>query len=72
MEFRIKGGYHPNLDATLMNRLCEGLLLYTGHTEGHLLRKHPTDAADAAFFLFGDFLEEGINIYIYMFVMHIK
>ncbi|KAI9305238.1 hypothetical protein BJ944DRAFT_239839 [Cunninghamella echinulata] len=58
MEFRIKGGYHPYLDETLMNRLCEGLLLYTGHTEGHLLRKHPTTAADAAFFLFGDFLEE--------------
>ncbi|CAO3636431.1 unnamed protein product [Cunninghamella blakesleeana] len=58
MEYRIKGGYHSNLDATIMNRLCEGLLLCTGHTEGRLLRKHPTDAADAAFFLFGDFLEE--------------
>ncbi|KAI8333613.1 hypothetical protein BC941DRAFT_380062 [Chlamydoabsidia padenii] len=58
MDYRIKGGYHPRLDAALMNRLCEGLLLNTGHTEGHLLRKRTTPAADTAFFLFGDFLEE--------------
>ncbi|KAI8069379.1 hypothetical protein BC940DRAFT_25452 [Gongronella butleri] len=58
MDYRIKGGYHPRLDASLMNRLCEGLLLFTGQTEGNLLRKKPTAAADAAFFLFGDFLEE--------------
>lgn len=59
MDYRIKGGYHPRLDAALMNRLCEALLLNTGHTEGHLLRKRTTPAADVAFFLFGDFLEEG-------------
>ncbi|ORZ08400.1 hypothetical protein BCR42DRAFT_462924 [Absidia repens] len=58
MDYRIKGGYHPRLDAALMNRLCEALLLNTGHTEGHLLRKRTTPAADTAFFLFGDFLEE--------------
>ncbi|KAI8099458.1 uncharacterized protein BX664DRAFT_363403 [Halteromyces radiatus] len=58
MDYRIKGGYHPRLDGALMNRLCEALLLNTGHTEGHMLRKRPTSAADVAFFLFGDFLEE--------------
>lgn len=42
-----------------MKRLCGALLLNTGHTEGNLLRKRPTTAADMAFFLFGDFLEEG-------------
>ncbi|ORX56810.1 calcium ATPase [Hesseltinella vesiculosa] len=58
MDYRIKGGYHPRLDAALMSRLCQALLLFTGQTQGHLLRKKPTAAADAAFFLFGDFLEE--------------
>ncbi|KAI9270797.1 hypothetical protein BDA99DRAFT_502701 [Phascolomyces articulosus] len=58
MHFRIKGGCQPHFDAGLMKRLCEGLLLNTGHTEGHLLRKRTTVAADIAFFLFGDFLEE--------------
>ncbi|KAI8148387.1 hypothetical protein BJV82DRAFT_647838 [Fennellomyces sp. T-0311] len=58
MHFRIKGGCQPHFDIGLMRRLCEGLLLNTGHTEGHLLRKRATAAADLAFFLFGDFLEE--------------
>lgn len=59
MHFRIQGGSQPHLDIRLMRRLCEALLLNTGHTEGHLLRKRSTHAADMAFFLFGDFLEEG-------------
>ncbi|CAO3660084.1 unnamed protein product [Rhizopus microsporus] len=58
MDHRIKGGHQPHLDLNLMKRLSEGLFLNMGHTEGHLLRKRSTDAADAAFFLFGDFLEE--------------
>ncbi|KAI9496328.1 hypothetical protein BDB00DRAFT_143081 [Zychaea mexicana] len=58
MHFRVKGGCQPHFDPGLMKRLCEGLLLNTGHTEGHLLRKRTTTAADMAFFLFGDFLEE--------------
>lgn len=62
MEFRIKGGCQRHLDIHLMKRLCEALLLNTGHTEGHLLRKRTTPAADMAFFLFGDFLEEGIIV----------
>ena len=59
MHFRIQGGSQPHLDIKLMRRLCEALLLNAGHTEGHLLRKRSTHAADMAFFLFGDFLEEG-------------
>ncbi|KAI9028210.1 hypothetical protein CLU79DRAFT_787889 [Phycomyces nitens] len=44
-----------------MKRLSEALLLNTGHTEGHLIRKRTTSAADTAFSLFGDFLEEVIE-----------
>lgn len=62
MDHRIKGGHQPHLDLNLMKRLSEGLFLNMGHTEGHLLRKRSTDAADAAFFLFGDFLEEGKHL----------
>lgn len=59
MDYRIKEGSQPHLDKGLMKRLSEGLLLNMGHTEGHLLKKKTTAAADMAFFLFGDFLEEG-------------
>ncbi|KAI8969932.1 hypothetical protein BDF20DRAFT_888480 [Mycotypha africana] len=58
MDFRIKGGYQPRLDKQLMKRLSEGLFLNMGHTEGSFLKKKTTDAADTAFYLFGDFLEE--------------
>ncbi|KAI9315869.1 hypothetical protein BX666DRAFT_1952294 [Dichotomocladium elegans] len=61
MHFRIKGGSQPHLDIGLMRRLCEALLLNSGHTDGHLLRKHTTPSADMAFMLFGDFLEEVIE-----------
>lgn len=58
MDYRIKDGGQPHLDRALMKRLSEGLLLNMGHTEGHLLKKKTTEAADMAFFLFGDFLKE--------------
>lgn len=60
MDLRIKGNQQPNLDMQLMERLAKGLLLNTGRTEGHLIRKKSTSEADMAFYLFGDFLEEGI------------
>lgn len=65
MDYRIKDGSQPHLDKSLMKRLSEGLFLNMGHTEGHLLKKKTTAAADMAFFLFGNFLEEGkiLNIY---------
>jgi Ca2+-transporting ATPase len=59
MDRRIRGGQHEELSESLMERLCEGLLLTAGKTYGNLLRKRPTEEADAAFFLFGEFLEEG-------------
>ncbi|KAI7905785.1 uncharacterized protein BX663DRAFT_500904 [Cokeromyces recurvatus] len=58
MDFRIKNGSQPHLEKSLMKRLSEGLFLNMTHTEGHLLRKKATEAADMAFFLFIDFLEE--------------
>ncbi|KAG0173953.1 P-type ATPase [Apophysomyces sp. BC1015] len=58
MDFRIKGGSQPHLDIQIMRRLSEALLLNTGQTEGNFLRKRPTNEANMAFFLFGDFLEE--------------
>ncbi|KAG2234949.1 hypothetical protein INT48_005103 [Thamnidium elegans] len=61
MDYRIKNGGQPHLDKSLMKRLSEGLFLNMGHTEGHLLKKKTTTAADMAFFLFGDFLEEVIE-----------
>ncbi|KAG2175188.1 hypothetical protein INT44_007676 [Umbelopsis vinacea] len=58
MDFRIKGDRQDHLEPELMKRLCEGLLLCTGVTSGHFLRKTTTEDADTAFFLFGEFLEE--------------
>lgn len=62
MDLRIKGCQQPHLDEDLMSRLMKGLLLNTGRTEGHLLRKKSTSEADMAFYLFGDFIEEGEKI----------
>ncbi|KAI9485475.1 MAG: hypothetical protein EXX96DRAFT_545245 [Benjaminiella poitrasii] len=58
MDYRIRNGGQPHLDKNLMKRLSEGLFLNMIQTDGHLLRKKPTEAADMAFFLFADFLEE--------------
>ncbi|KAG2183376.1 hypothetical protein INT43_006382 [Umbelopsis isabellina] len=58
MDYRIKGGRQDHLEPELMKRLCEGLLLCTGATTGHFLRKTTTEDADTAFFLFGELLEE--------------
>lgn len=60
-NLRIKGDQQPHLDNNLMTRLMKGLLLITAKSEGHLLRKKPTIVADMAFYLFSDFLEEGIE-----------
>jgi Ca2+-transporting ATPase len=64
MDFRIKGGRQDHLEPELMKRLCEGLLLCTGITGGHFLRKTTTEDADTAFFLFGEFLEEGMCVHV--------
>jgi Ca2+-transporting ATPase len=61
MDLRIKGHQQPNLDIGLMERLMKGILLNTGRTEGHLIRKKSTSEADMAFYLFGGFLEEVVE-----------
>ncbi|KAJ3122747.1 P-type ATPase [Nowakowskiella sp. JEL0407] len=58
MDYRIKGGKMKRLDSDLMKRLLEGLLQNMDETEGSLLRRRPTEEADLAFTLFGEFLEE--------------
>ncbi|KAJ1555214.1 P-type ATPase [Nowakowskiella sp. JEL0078] len=58
MDYRIKGGKMKRLEADLMKRLLEGLLQNIGHVEGSLLRRRPTEEADLAFTLFGEFLQE--------------
>lgn len=65
MDHRIRGGHYVDLEESLMERLCEGLLLLSGKTKGNLLGKRTTEEADIAFFLFGDFFEEGtIDVHI--------
>jgi len=61
MEYRIKGQRYVHLDAGIMKRLCDGLLIHTGEKEGSLLSQRPTVEADLAFSLFADFLEEVIE-----------
>ncbi|KAJ3215942.1 P-type ATPase [Dinochytrium kinnereticum] len=58
MDYRIRGGKMRNLEQDLMNRLLEGLIQNTGHETGSLVKKKPTEEADIAFTLFGEFVEE--------------
>ncbi|TPX50204.1 hypothetical protein SeLEV6574_g01036 [Synchytrium endobioticum] len=58
MDYRIQGGRMPHLEANLMKRLCQGLLLHMKHHQGSLIRQRPTVEADLAFLLFGEFIEE--------------
>ncbi|KAI9175954.1 hypothetical protein H9P43_006318 [Blastocladiella emersonii ATCC 22665] len=59
MVYRIKGGKMPSLDAEIMKRLAESLLLNMGHKAGsQLLAKRLTVEANEAFCLFVEFLEE--------------
>ncbi|CAG8547234.1 10270_t:CDS:10 [Paraglomus occultum] len=58
VDYRLKGGRLPNLDADLMKRLCKGLLFNMKYTEGGLLKRKLTAEAQDAFILFGEFLEE--------------
>ena len=50
--------YASQLDPDLMSRLCSGLLLAMGQTKGSFLHKQFTPAAQSAFSLFGQFIEE--------------
>jgi P-type Ca2+ transporter type 2C len=58
MDYRIRGGKMKHLDGALMERLLDALLQHMGYETGSLLKKRPTEGADLAFTLFGEFLEE--------------
>ncbi|KAJ3325453.1 P-type ATPase [Boothiomyces sp. JEL0866] len=56
MDYRIANGKMQHLDLALMKRLADGLLNQTGKKTGNLLNQKPTEEADLAFSLFGDFV----------------
>ncbi|KAI8926362.1 hypothetical protein BC831DRAFT_456893 [Entophlyctis helioformis] len=58
MDYRVRGGKMPNLDAAIMTRLAKGLLQHMGHQRGNLIAKKTTEEADLAFVLFGEFIDE--------------
>eukprot|EP00474_Spongospora_subterranea_P009968 CRZ10426.1 hypothetical protein [Spongospora subterranea] len=58
MDFRIKGGKLPSLDADLMERLLSALLPICSNQSGNLLSYRPTAEADLAFALFAQFMDE--------------
>ncbi|KAJ2799791.1 hypothetical protein H4R20_004295, partial [Coemansia guatemalensis] len=58
VDYRLKGRQQPHLDASLMRRLCDALLLIMALMQGSFLHKRLTDDARAAYFLFGQFIEE--------------
>ncbi|KAJ2411766.1 hypothetical protein GGF47_006214, partial [Coemansia sp. RSA 2524] len=58
VDYRLKGRQQPHLDAGLMGRLCDALLLIMALTQGSFLHKRLTDDARSAYFLFGQFIEE--------------
>lgn len=55
-DYRLASGKLPHLDAELMAKLCKGLLEQTHHKKGNLINQRPTEEADLAFSLFGDFI----------------
>jgi Ca2+-transporting ATPase len=60
MTYRIKNGRMRHLDLELCKRLCRALLQRMAEVNGRfLIGKRPTDEANEAFYLFGEFLEEG-------------
>lgn len=58
VDYRLKGRQQPHLDADLMRRLCDALLLTMALSQGSFLKKRLTEDARAAYFLFGQFIEE--------------
>ncbi len=55
-DYRLSNGKIPHLELNLMRRLSKGLLEYIPLKKGNLLSKTPTEEADLAFSLFGDFV----------------
>ncbi|KAJ2751642.1 hypothetical protein IWQ56_006853, partial [Coemansia nantahalensis] len=58
VDYRLKGRQQPHLDAGLMGRLCDALLLVMALTQGSFLHRRLSDDARTAYFLFGQFIEE--------------
>ncbi|KAJ2569426.1 hypothetical protein IW140_003129 [Coemansia sp. RSA 1813] len=58
VDYRLKGRQQPHLDADLMRRLCDALLLTMSIMQGTFLNKKLTEDARSAYFLFGQFIEE--------------
>ncbi|KAJ2990323.1 hypothetical protein HDV02_004475 [Globomyces sp. JEL0801] len=56
VDYRLTNGKMSHLDLDLMTRLAEGLLHQTHKKSGNLLNQKPTEEADLAFALFGDFI----------------
>ncbi|KAJ1986087.1 hypothetical protein GGI25_001742 [Coemansia spiralis] len=58
VDYRLKGRQQPHLNADLMRRLCDALLLTMATVQGSFLNKRLTEDARSAYFLFGQFIEE--------------
>jgi Ca2+-transporting ATPase len=59
MDYRIRGGKQPSIEAELMRKLAEALVAHMKHKERLILiRQQLTPESDLAFSLFSDFLEE--------------
>ncbi|KAJ2779921.1 hypothetical protein H4R18_003736 [Coemansia javaensis] len=58
VDYRLKGRQQPHLDAELMGRLCDALLLVMVLTRGSFLNRRLSDDARSAYFIFGQFIEE--------------
>ncbi len=61
VDYRLAGGKLPHLDLELMKRLAQGLLEWTHKKSGNLLNQYPTQDADLAFYLIGDFLSNVVE-----------
>lgn len=63
IDYRLSGGRQKNLDADLMRKLVECLLIHMKHEEKlSLLRSAShTIEANMAFHIFGEFMNEGIE-----------
>ncbi|KAJ1846298.1 hypothetical protein LPJ73_004577, partial [Coemansia sp. RSA 2703] len=58
VNYRLKGRQQPHLDADLMRRLCDALMLTMTIMQGSFVHKRLTEDARSAYFLFGQFIEE--------------
>lgn len=60
-DYRLSGERLPHLDFELMKRLLKGLLKQTHIKKGNLLNQRPTEEANLAFVIFGDYLSNVVE-----------